>query len=255
MTPHLIHWSDLHVGQHPGRLATLHQLVARVVERARAGEQLAVIITGDVTESGAQLELDAARHALAPLASAAVPIVAVPGNHDCGAHGIIWCGDARARYEAWHRDVCAPSEADRWPREWWLGDLRVIGLDSQAGNARDILPPLARGEVGTLQLVRLEVMLQTPAPTVVILHHHPLWHDIAHILEDARELRALIERRRHVGLVLFGHQHRTYRQVWGEGQVIYCAASDTTRTRQWVEWQREGMDGRRWWRATPRAGI
>jgi len=253
MTPHLIHWSDLHIGQHPGRLDELHELVARVAERARAGERLAVVITGDITESAHAIELDATRHALAPLGAAGVPVIAVPGNHDCGARGIIWDAAARARYEAWHNGVCMASDDARWPREWWLDDLRIIGLDSQAGHAGDLVPPLARGEVGRLQLARLEVMLQTPAPTVVLLHHHPHWHDLAHVLVDADEMRALIARRAHVGLVLCGHQHRTYRQTHGDA--IYCAASDTTRTRQWVEWHREAGGGRSWWRGVPRAGI
>lgn len=248
----LIHWSDLHIGQHPGRLAALRPLVARVVERARAGEQLALIVTGDITENGHASELDAATTALAPLAAAAVPIVTVPGNHDCGPRGILWAEEARARYEAWHELVCAPSES-RWPRVWHLGELRIIGLDSQEGQAGELWPPLARGELGSRQLIRLELLLQTPTPTVLLLHHHPEWHDPAHVLEDARELRMLVKRRPHVELVLFGHQHRSYRKP--HRHAIYCGASDTTRTRQWVEWGRERAGERAWWRATPRAGI
>ena len=120
-----------------------------------------------------------------------------------------------------------PSEGSTWPRVWHHAGRRIIGLDSQAGQEGEWLPPLARGELGQRQLMLLEVELQTPAPTTILLHHHPLWHDPAHLLEDAVQLRKLLERRAWVDDVLFGHQHRA--GVWEFGGVRYVAQGASTR--------------------------
>ena len=55
----------------------------------------------------------------------------------------------------------------------------------------------------------------------MLLHHHPLWDEALHVLEDAASLKALIDRRPQVRAVLFGHQHKE--ALWG-----------TPKTRLWV---------------------
>lgn len=212
----IIHLSDPH-GDGEG----LRAIVGHVLARPDLA-QLALAITGDVTDDGQPHEWRAIQQALAPL-TGLVSLWLVPGNHDCGMKGITYDEEraARARTAC---DIISTTPIIASPtglRVWRWGVYRVIGLDSQRGQAGELLPPLARGEIGASQLAALEVELADPSPTIILLHHHPLWDEALHVLEDAASLKALIERRPHVRAVLFGHQHKE--AVWG-----------TPKTRLWV---------------------
>jgi 3',5'-cyclic AMP phosphodiesterase CpdA len=205
----IIHLSDLH-----GEEAAIKRLVAHVLARPDLAS-LAIAITGDITDDSKPSEWRAVQTALAPLVGL-VPIWAVPGNHDCGHVGITFDPE-RAERARRACDMISATPIVTSPsglRVWRWGTWRIIGLDSQAGNAGEMLPPLARGEIGTKQLAALEVELGDPAPTVVLLHHHPRWDEPLHVLEDAGELTRLITRRPQVRAALFGHQHKE--ALWGK---------------------------------------
>lgn len=212
----IAHISDTH-----GDGEALKAIVADILARPDLA-QLAVALTGDVTDDGQPAEWRAIQQALAPLVGL-VPLWLVPGNHDCGMRGITYDEEraARARTAC---DMISTTPIIASPtglRVWRWGVNRIIGLDSQRGQAGELLPPLARGEIGASQLAALEVELADPSPTIILLHHHPLWDEALHVLEDAASLKKLIERRPHVRAVLFGHQHKE--AVWG-----------TPKTRLWV---------------------
>lgn len=205
----IIHLSDTH-----GEEAAIRRLVAHILSRPDLAA-CAVAITGDITDDSKPSEWRAVQTALASLVGL-VPIWAVPGNHDCGAMGITYDPE-RAERARRICDMISTTPIVTSPsglRVWRWGTWRVVGLDSQAGNAGELLPPLARGEIGRAQLAALEVELQDPAPTVVLLHHHPRWDEAFHVLEDAGELTRLIARRPNVRAVLFGHQH--VEALWGK---------------------------------------
>lgn len=221
----IAHASDLHVGEsadNARHLATLAkiwrgQYDARLID--------AVVVTGDLTHNGERAEWDALSRALAPCLGH-VPLMLLLGNHDTGALGITY-DDTTARMS--RREAATLSHPhSRYAhglRVWWVGEVKVIGLDSQAGNAGEILPPLARGEIGGMQLAALEGELMDEVPTIIALHHHPLWSEWAHVLEDAPALLALIERRPHVTHVLYGHRHHA--QIQRVGGVQYVASGKT----------------------------
>lgn len=212
----IAHVSDIH-GDGEG----LRAIVASILAREDLA-QLALAITGDVTDDGQPHEWRGVQQALAPL-TGLIPIWMVPGNHDCGMSGITY-DEERAQRSRHAIDMISTTPIIASPtglRVWRWGVNRIIGLDSQRGQAGEILPPLARGEIGKAQIAALEVELADPSPTVVLLHHHPLWDEALHVLEDAAALKALIERRPQVKAVLFGHQHKE--ALWG-----------TPKTRLWV---------------------
>jgi 3',5'-cyclic-AMP phosphodiesterase len=208
----IIHLSDLH-----SELAALKQLVRHIGARTDL-DDCALVITGDVTDDGQPQEWRAIELALAPLVGK-LPIFIVPGNHDCGAQGITYDRERAETAARYCRKLSSAPVVDSPTglKVWELAGHRVIGLDSQAGNADDWLPPLARGEIGTAQLAALEVELADPAPTILLLHHHPRWADPAHVLEDAGALLRLLERRPQVRAILFGHQH--VEDKWGSATV------------------------------------
>ena len=94
------------------------------------------------------------------------------------------------------------------------------------------MPSLARGELGNLQLARLKAQ-GSNSSDILLLHHHPLWHDALHLLEDAAVLNPLILGMR-FKLVLFGHQHVYFRRKVSE--TWYVGAGSTVRERWFEEW-------------------
>jgi 3',5'-cyclic AMP phosphodiesterase CpdA len=223
----IAHLSDTHLGERGVNALRLHQLAKHIRARHDAGEEIACALTGDCTHDGQLAEWVDLQAALEPLRGH-LPLWVVPGNHDCGRLGITYDSKraAQARLEisvladAPLRDVCGL-------KVWTWGGYKVIGLDSQRGNAGGVLPPLARGQLGAAQIAALEVELQDELPTVILLHHHPRWRDAGHVLEDASELIALIQRRGSVRAVLYGHQH--LEACWGsEGARRWLCAGKAT---------------------------
>lgn len=222
----LLHWSDLH-DAHPAT----DQLVDHVLATYSPGDTV-ILITGDLTNSGTDREYGRMRASLLPLAHHGYRVLAVPGNHDCGPMGIDWEESARKRFDAYIlRDVMGLRRS-MWPLVVEGGAWRVILLDSQEGNSDDLIV-MARGELGTRQLARLELALQDESkPTIVALHHHPIKADILHALDEHEELCELLGRRDCVKAALFGHMHA--RGVWRNARGIpYAAdAGKTTEPRE-----------------------
>lgn len=234
----IVHWSDLHIGEANSNAARLRGLVRQVVARHDAGEAVAVALSGDLTHNGHGREWRALKLALAPLIARGIPIYGVLGNHDCGPLGIDYDSEtADASRRELLKLVTSPTRGARGLLVWDCGAHKVIGLDSQRGQRGEILPSLARGEIGDDQLAALEVELQDEVPTLVILHHHPLWSEWAHALEDAAELLAIIGRRPHVTHVLYGHRHHA--QAQRVGTTIYVASGKTTEVKAGELHQRE----------------
>lgn len=204
----LIHWTDTHLGaEGADNAAVLSRCALDVQARALGGEALAVVLTGDITDDGQAWQWRQVHTALAPLVGL-VPVYAVVGNHDTGMRGVTY-DEARAERSADALTLLCPTPLRRADglKVWRVGGYKLIGLDSCTGNADDLLPPLARGEIGREQLLALEVELADVVPTIIVLHHHPLWSDWAHALEDSVALLHLLDRRDHVEFVLYGHRH------------------------------------------------
>lgn len=146
--------------------------------------------------------------ALSPLVARGFRLFCVPGNHDIHpARGVDlgWLRDAT--YAGWERYVepLVAQGVGTWPRLWRFGGAQIIGLDTNAGSARDGIIDLACGCVGQAQLLALTIMLQD-RPSVVLGHHRVWWRDRAHRLKDADDLAKILEPR--ARLYLCGHQHQ-----------------------------------------------
>jgi len=225
----IIHLSDLHAER-----KQIDALVGHILAREDLAA-CAVAITGDITDDSQPHEWRDIQQALAPLVGL-VAIWLVPGNHDTGMRGITYDEEraARARTAC---DMISTTPITASPtglRVWRWGPHRIIGLDSQRGQKGELLPPLARGEIGAEQLAALEVELADPAPTIILLHHHPLWSEWTHALEDSEQLLALLDRRPQVKAVLYGHRHReesATRGKHGARKTLYIGAGKSTEDR------------------------
>jgi Icc protein len=189
--------SDPHLGGSDGAAAALARAVAAVAELRPA--PAAVLLTGDVADSGAAAEYALARELLAPLA---MPVHVLPGNHDDGA--------------ALRAQLDAPAAAG-------YGPLRILLLDTTE-------PGRAGGRLGPERLEALAGALAAApdAPTLIAMHHPPILSGIRAIDQiglapaDRAALAALLARHPQVRRIAAGHVHRTlFGELAGRG-VFVC---------------------------------
>lgn len=200
----LAHLSDPHVVEAGRRFAgavdTAAFLAAAVAHVDRLAPD-AVLVTGDLVDSGRPAQYDHLRRLLDGLAP---PVYLVPGNHD----------DRDALRDAF------PDHVELHGRPWCdyvvdVGPVRLVCLDTlRAGQAG--------GRLDAEQLAWLDATLggEPDQPTLVALHHPPFATGIDHMDDmaldphDAAALAAVVERHRHVERVLCGHVHRLVTRRW-----------------------------------------
>lgn len=194
--------SDTHV-KAGGRLAygvvdtagMLARCVAQVLKLPQRPD--AILITGDLVDSGRADEYALLRELIAPLA--AFPLYLLPGNHD----------QRGALREAF------PEHA--YLRQWApfvqyaidAHPLRIVALDS-------VVPGAGGGELCGERLAWLERTLAAAPdrPTVVALHHPPFVTGIGHMdrvglgAAGREALARIVARQPQVERVLAGHLHR-----------------------------------------------
>ncbi|CAN0619547.1 3',5'-cyclic adenosine monophosphate phosphodiesterase CpdA [Burkholderia multivorans] len=196
----LAHISDLHI-RRPGQLAYRRvdtaAALARCVARLNALEPRpdAVLITGDLTDSGLDDEYRHLRDLLAPLRMSYYLLV---GNHD----ERVALRRVFADRPEWQDGEFVQYALD-------LGPLRVLALDSQ-------VPGASGGDLCDARLAWLAGQLDDARgrPVIVALHHPPFASGIGHMdamrlaPAAAARLDALLRRHPNVERVLCGHVHR-----------------------------------------------
>ncbi len=176
--------------------ATLAAAVREVARLDPAPD--AVLLTGDLTNTGDPAEYAVVRELLEPLA---MPVHPLPGNHDEPAA-------LRAAF-ADHPDVAATTGAVHYGVD--IGDLHVLVLDTWAPGT----------DAGTLDAGQLEWLdgalagVGNPERTLIAMHHPPIAIGIGAldtIGVDPESLAAFAEilhRRGGVARIVAGHVHRS----------------------------------------------
>lgn len=190
--------SDLHI-KPERRLAYGLVDTATMLERCVAHigrlrqEPDAVIVTGDLVDSGTPAEYSLLRELLAPLS---MPLYLMPGNHD----------ERRAMRQVFSDHAYLQSTSrfiqyviDDFP-------LRLVALDT-------VIPGQGGGTLCDERLSWLERKLaESSKPTVVALHHPPFVTGIGHMdrvaLDASIKLEQIVARHSHVERVIAGHLHR-----------------------------------------------
>lgn len=164
---------------------------------ATAGGIDALVITGDLTESGETAAYTLVREALAPLP---FPLHVLPGNHD--------------RREAMRTAFPGFAASGPLDRALAVGPLRLVLVDAMVEGQ-------PYGAVTETQLHWLEETLAgfAPHPTLVFMHFPPFATGIAFMdangLREPERMEAVIRRHPHVQLVACGHIHRAITAQWG----------------------------------------
>jgi 3',5'-cyclic-AMP phosphodiesterase len=156
----------------------------------------AVLVSGDLADTGDPREYARVRELLAPLP---MPYHVLPGNHD---------------------DVAA-LEAQFGPAEYAVdaGDLRLVAVDSTI--------PDGPGD-GRIPIDRIESQLADGKPTIVAMHHAPLVTGVAARdalgvpREDRAALARLLAEHSEVKRIVTGHLHRTIVGAVGGVPVFTC---------------------------------
>jgi 3',5'-cyclic-AMP phosphodiesterase len=206
----LVQLSDPHVGAAWEGHDPVDALAAAVESVGRLRPQPdAVLVTGDVTEHGADAENEQARDLLASLEA---PLHVLPGNHD-----------DRASLRR-HFDVPGTgAEPVNYAAD--LGPLRLVVVDTTH-------PGEDPGALDGAQLAWLEEALTAApeTPTVLAMHHPPLSTGIPPLdriglaVGDRRALAAVLERHPQVRRLVGGHLHRALTAELA-GRVVVSAPS------------------------------
>ncbi|MGW2329833.1 metallophosphoesterase [Streptomyces sp. NPDC001700] len=199
----LVQFSDTHILPEGelmhGQVDTLANLEAAIELVAASGARVAaLLLTGDLTDSGAPEAYRRLRGVITPFATRiGAEVVYVPGNHD-----------ERTAFRA--ELLPAGQSADR---VHWVGDLRIVVLDSSVPGRHD-------GHLSDAQLGWLSAELARPAPlgTVLVLHHPPLPSPVPTVhllrLRGAGRLSAVVAGS-DVRLIVTGHAHHISSGVLG----------------------------------------
>lgn len=218
MTPEasflLVQVSDPHLDAHDEEpYASLCAAVAAI--RDLPDRPDAVVVTGDLVESGGAPEY---RRLADTLAEIGAPTFVVNGN----------CDDAGALCECF--EISAPSGRVRYGAD--LGPLRLLVLDSTVRGE-------LRGELTADDLSWLESELAafSETPTIVAMHHPPLatlvpaWDDLGLARSSVEALGEIVRAAPQVMRIAAGHFHRaivgqlagvpvcTVPSTWANGQL------------------------------------
>ena len=210
--------TDLHV-KPPGRLAYGKVDTAAAVARCVAELNRftprpdMVVITGDLVDAGRKEEY---AHLAALLAPLALPVAAVPGNHD----------DRALLHAAFPDQPYAPSGA-ALNSVRAIGDLDLVMIDSSVPNA-----PHGELDADTLRWLDATLAASATRPALLFLHHPPFVTGIAHMdvqnLRNAVDLAAILRRHPRARLVAAGHIHRATLATFAGIVATICPAPNHT---------------------------
>jgi Icc protein len=186
--------SDLHIGGEENGIDPLPRLEA-VIEAIRSLPNRfdGVIVTGDLTDDGAEEGYRTARELLARLE---LPLHVLPGNHD----------DRRRLRQAFDLPGAGDQTIDYAVD---VGELRLIALDS-------VVPGQDAGGFEAEQLQWLDGELRAAAqrPALLALHHAPLttaireWDEINMPAAEREALAEVVGRHPQLRAIVGGHLHR-----------------------------------------------
>jgi 3',5'-cyclic AMP phosphodiesterase CpdA len=190
-----------------------NEILEALAKDLRAQQPGQVVVTGDITNAASTAEYAAVAAWLQHYGDPGW-LTAVPGNHDAFLRDSVgriwqhWASYVRSDEAARLAHDAVPERG--FPTLRIRNGLALVGVCS----ARPSPLGLARGKVGSEQLLRLEWLLDTlherDLCRVVLTHYPPFDDGISwrRRLKDSEQLRKVLERSG-AELVLHGHLHRT----------------------------------------------
>lgn len=177
---------------------------------------VAVLLTGDLVNTGLREEYDRLGEVLAPLVGAGHELLPLVGNHDDRAL-------LRERF-SFVPEVAALGDARHVQYVATRGTFRIIALDTQRTGSD-------AGKLCDTRLAWLEQQLAAPGtePAILAMHHQPgvvalpAFDDIGLPADQQRRLAALLEAAPvAVERIVHGHVHRTITSMHGGVATFGC---------------------------------
>jgi len=203
----LVHVSDLHFGHHDPIISDT--LAADVATQSAD----VLVASGDFTQRGTVREFEMAR---AFLDSVAIPVFAVPGNHDLGKHLIRRFLNPYGYY----RQYIAPDIEPFLE----IGGVALAGLNTTRRALAD--RDWSNGSINDEQLTRLDETFKRASPGAlrVVVAHHPLMQPEGPTLKTTMAVRRSELALRSfaqlgVRLVLSGHFHLSFVRRYEDGAI------------------------------------
>ena len=198
--------SDLHI-KAPGKkcygvvdtAGSLRRCIAHIQNLKQKPD--AIVITGDLVDSGLPIDYAHLRELLAPLS---MPYYLIPGNHD----------ERDALRAAFPDHGYLRQHPDRIEYVIDEHELRIVALDT-------VVPRESGGRLDPASMLWLDRTLSTaPArPTMLLMHHPPFKTWIGHMddvgLANPEILHPVVSRHPQVERILCGHLHRSIQTRFG----------------------------------------
>ncbi|MEY2884977.1 MAG: hypothetical protein RL490_2701 [Pseudomonadota bacterium] len=203
--------TDIHLGFQPDDPAELNrrrfdEVIASL--RALNPPPAALLVTGDMSESGSVASYETLKSVLDTLPFPALPAI---GNHD-------------DRGNFCHVFPDAPLVGGFLQYALDLGPLRIVVLDSAQDGRHG----------GQLDARRLDwlagTLAQSAKPTILVLHHPPIETGNGWMTEDisapwVQALRLIVTANPHVIRLVCGHLHRAMVMAWAGSTLAVCPST------------------------------
>ena len=204
--------SHLRVGGDDGASARALEAVVRSIGALDPAPQ-ALLVSGDLADSGSAREYERALELLSPLS---MPIHVLAGNHD----------DRDALRDYFATPTANGSASGFLQYATRIGPLRMVVCDT-------MLPGQNAGSFGPDRLGWLDAELASDrkTPTLVAMHHPPLFFGIRVLDEnclpaaDRRTLGEVVGRNPQIVRIVAGHIHRTIVGALGGCSVYVCPSA------------------------------
>ena len=184
-----------------------------------------VVCTGDLTSTGQPGEFAAVKEILAPLRNSDIPVLYMPGNHDCYV--------PRKKCVAAVKEMFHWLNQDRWqfdelPLLWHVGDIEILAVNSSRPTNLLCSWGFMRRQDRDWTLERLAANKTVPRVFVShypLLEDHPLLRTRHRLFGHGRIVQEL--RKGSLDLSLCGHVHKPYAKLDSSGRGESCAGSIT----------------------------
>jgi len=204
----LVHFGDLHYGDDK---EFREEYLLNVIDYINDNRPDAAICAGDFVHKGLLKQYKG----IAPfIKQIKVPLISVPGNHDCKSNGIInfetFIGPRRSKLELEKKDTI------------------IVGLNSAKADS-------SVGEIGDEQLEWCAFQFnKTLENRILAMHHHvaaiPYSGRKQNTLLDAGEMLEFVQLFE-IDLVCMGHKHIPYCIQMGNTLFLYCGTASSIKVR------------------------
>jgi 3',5'-cyclic AMP phosphodiesterase CpdA len=209
------------------------KLLERAVEYILDVRPDVAVCTGDLTSTGQPGEFEKSLAILKPLKESGIPVIYMPGNHDCYVK--------RPKCVQAMKDMVAYLSCGRYTFDTLPAQIRLGGAEFLLVNtSRPSNLLCSWGFIYKEDSRRISDWCQEEKSLPrILLSHYPMTEDhpilrVRHRLFGQKDILRLLEDKK-IDLALCGHVHKPYFRYRADDSVLECCAGSVTRNGSLVE--------------------